>query len=120
MAKATQRLSATSKTINRRCLLGATAVVAGAASVPLAKVARGASKACAPSQDGIAIIAAATAYRAVFEVPGGASDADSGAACERQAAIVDPARERILRNPAASMIDLAILAAHECTPEDDD
>jgi hypothetical protein len=50
----------------------------------------------------------------------GASDEASDAANERQAAIIDPARKRILSNPAASMIDLAILAAHECTPEDED
>jgi hypothetical protein len=40
-------------------------------------------------------------------------------ASNRPAGIVGPARERILANPPAPIIDLAILAAHECTPGED-
>jgi hypothetical protein len=71
MLKAYQRLSATQKSINRRVALMGAAVLSAAASLPIAKAARGASEAWAPSRDGLAIISAATAYRAAFKVLGG-------------------------------------------------
>ena len=61
----------------------------------------------------------ATAYRNAFDVPGDLGDNESEAASDRQAAIIDPVRERILGSQSPSIVDLAILAAHECTPEPD-
>jgi hypothetical protein len=118
MSKAKSHLSATQKSINRRIALMGAAVLSAAASLPLAKAARGGPivSPWKPSREGQAIIAACLRLQADT-----ATDSPTDAALEASSAcmhkVADPATAVILARPVRSLsdlADLAIAAAHEC------
>jgi hypothetical protein len=118
MSKARSHLSATQKSINRGVALMGAVVVSAAASLPIAKSARGGPLVSpwAPSREGQAIIAACLRLQA-DNAPADLSDAALEANGARMHKVADPARASILARPVRSLsdlTDLAIGAAHEC------
>ena len=118
MAKASQSLHAVSASLNRRKLIAGsvTVAVAGTGVSPSGSTAPPLT--ARPSKLGLAFIAAVKEYNTASK--GGLSDAKADAAWNRMHVKIR-LRESIEEQPVtlSSLVDRAIVAAHDCSPGKD-
>ncbi len=123
MIKARRSLPVTSRTLNRRALLGGASVSAAALVAPAAADALPSSAplAAQPTALGRAVLAALTEYRAAW-AGGDLTDDAANAATDRVYATITPLIRQIEAQPVtslANLVDRAIAAAAHLGPDHD-